>query len=33
MANLEGATVANHRMISANFNERLAKKEAKLKKT
>jgi DNA topoisomerase-1 len=32
MANLEGATVANHkRMISANFNERLAKKEARLK--
>jgi DNA topoisomerase-1 len=33
MANLEGATVANHkRMIPANFNERLAKKEARLKK-
>ena len=32
MANLEGATVANHkRMIPANFNERLAKKEARLK--
>ena len=33
MANLEGATVANHKkMIPANFNERLAKKEARLKK-
>ena len=32
MANLEGAKVANHkRMIPANFNERLAKKEARLK--
>ena len=32
MANLEGATVANHkRMVPANFNERLAKKEARLK--
>jgi len=32
MANLEGATVANHKkMIPANFNERLAKKEARLK--
>jgi DNA topoisomerase-1 len=32
MANLEGAKVANHkRMIPANFNERLGKKEARLK--
>ena len=32
MANLEGATVANHkRMVPANFNERLAKKENRLK--
>jgi len=32
MANLEGAKVANHkRMIPANFNERLAKKEAGFK--
>ena len=32
MANLEGAKVANHkRMIPANFDERLAKKEARLK--
>lgn len=32
MANLEGAKVANHkRKIPANFNERLAKKEARLK--
>jgi len=32
MANLEGAKVANHKkMIPANFNERLAKKEARLK--
>jgi DNA topoisomerase-1 len=32
MANLEGATVANHKkMIPVNFNERLAKKEARLK--
>jgi DNA topoisomerase-1 len=32
MANLEGATVANHkRMIAVNFDERLAKKEARLK--
>jgi DNA topoisomerase-1 len=32
MANLEGAKVANHKkMIPANFSERLAKKEARLK--
>jgi len=32
MANFEGAKVANHkRMIPPNFNERLAKKEARLK--
>lgn len=32
MANLDGAKVANHkRMIPANFDERLAKKEARLK--
>jgi DNA topoisomerase-1 len=32
MANLEGATVANHkRMVPANFDERLAKKESRLK--
>ena len=32
MANLEGATIANHkRMIPANLNERLAKKKARLK--
>jgi DNA topoisomerase-1 len=32
MANLEGAKVANHkRMIPANFDERLAKKDARLK--
>jgi len=32
MANLEGAKVANHkRMIPPNFNERLAKKETRLK--
>ena len=32
MANLEGAKVANHKkMIPANFDERLAKKEARLK--
>jgi DNA topoisomerase-1 len=32
MANLEGAIVANHKkMVSANFNERLAKKKARLK--